>query len=364
MVSAGVPSRIGGVESVVDGLSNFLSSAGVSVTVIGRHHKDFVEECGNRKIIGVRQFDLLPKALQFSNYLNYVSGFRAWRKIRRERFDVLHGGCFFPLLFGKETPLIETFHGTGAGIYFRFKMRLKNYQKFLCMFPDKIVARKCDAVVACSQSVKKELVTFYQADPQRIRVIYNGVDVNKFRIQNKTEARKKLGLPSKKKLGIWVGTDRRRKGLDTAIEAVRGLRGVRLLVVGLAGESDGKIIYFGRVNEATKILLYNCADFLIFPTLYEGFPLVPLEAMACGLPIIISKECPTKEIIKKGVHGLVIDDGKPEHYAEKIEAILNDNTHYEEISLNCRQLAEKYSWENQGKEYLKIYEKLILRSHK
>jgi D-inositol-3-phosphate glycosyltransferase len=363
MVSADVPTNIGGVESFVDELSSFLSSTGVNVTVIGRHYRNFVWYSDNRKIIGVKLFDILPKKLQFPHYADYIYQLKIWRKIRSKDFDLIHGGndnCFLVLLFERDKPLVVTFHGTLAGGYLKMQTKLKPYQKFLTTYPEGIMARKCDVAIACSKYVKNELINLYKADPHKIKVIYHGVNINKFGIQDKRKARKKLGLPSKNKYGIWVGTNPRLKGLATAIETVQRLHGIKLIVVGVTGENDEKIVYFGRVKNLTKrVLLYNSADFFIFPTFYEGFPLAPLEALACGLPIIISEECPTKEIIHEGVHGFVVNERKPECYADKIEVLLNDNKRYQEMSYNCRKLAEKFSWENQGKEYLKIYEKLV-----
>jgi len=116
------------------------------------------------------------------------------------------------------------------------------------------------------------------------------------------------------------------------------------------------VLYRGRVQDFQLFLAhYNAADFLIFPTRFEGFPLVPMEAMACGLPIIISKECPTREIITDGVEGFIVDQRKPEIYAEKILTLLDDYSQDQDISLRCRRLAEKYSWANAGREYLKLY---------
>lgn len=363
MVSADVPTRVGGVEVFVNELSNFLSNIGMDVTVIGRDYRDYVKKTGSQKIIGVRLIDYLPKTLRFAHYADYIYQIKVCRRMPNEHFDLIHGGndnCFFLLLFRKGAPLVVTFHGTLAGGYAQCHVRLKPYQYLLSTYPEKYIAHKCDAAVACSESVKNELVNFYGVDPHKIKVIYHGVDLNKFGVQEKEMARKKLGLPSKNKYGIWVGTNPRLKGLVTAIEAVRRLHGVKLIVVGVTGENDDKVVYFGRVgNLAKKVLLYNSADFFIFPTFYEGFPLAPLEALACGLPVIISKECPTKEILEDGVHGFVVDERKPECYAEKIETLLDDDAFYREISYNCRKLAEKYSWENQGREYLKIYEKLV-----
>jgi glycosyltransferase involved in cell wall biosynthesis len=362
MISANLPSHVGGVESFVDGLSKFLLRAGMNITIIGRDHEDFVKENGTTRTIGIRPFNYMPRALGSSHNIDYVYDFKVWRKMRHYNFDVIHGGnqnCYFPSLFGKGAPLIGTFHGTLAGGYSKLKARLLPYQYFISTIPEKIAARKCDVAVACSQEVKRELLTFYGADYRKIKVIYNGVDIKKFRIQDRGDARRKLGLHQEEKYGIWIGTNPYLKGLNIAVEAVRRSIGVKLLVVGVRGKSDQKVVYFGQIsNLAKRLLLYNCANFMIHPTLYDGFPIVTLEAMACGLPIVISKECPTKEIIKEGLHGFVVNERTPEKYAEKIEILLENERTYQEFSINCRELATKYSWENQGKKYLSIYEKL------
>lgn len=166
-----------------------------------------------------------------------------------------------------------------------------------------------------------------------------------------------MGLSKNKDYVIWVGNNPKVKGLSTAINAVKGLRDVYLIVVGVSGTNFENIIFCGEVQDKAQLCrLYNAASLLILPTLYEGFPLVTLEAMACGLPIVISQECPTKEIINDGLEGFVVNERNPKAYSERIKYILDlDNHNYQEMSFRCRKLAEKYSWENQGKEYLEVY---------
>jgi len=225
---------------------------------------------------------------------------------------------------------------------------------------EEIAARRSDVTIACSKSEKADLVSFYGVDPKKIRVIYNGVDSTRFKPMGKKIARKFLGLPENKNYAIWVGNNPQLKGLPIAIRAVKGVKDLYLLVVGVSGQNFDNVIFWGMVEDKRKLVaLYNAADFLMLPTLYEGFPLVPLEAMACGVPIIISEECPTKEIIHDGVEGFVVQQRKPEIYSEKITALLSDYSKNQETSDSCRKLAERYSWEETGKKYLRLYEQLV-----
>jgi glycosyltransferase involved in cell wall biosynthesis len=176
---------------------------------------------------------------------------------------------------------------------------------------------------------------------------------------DKKKARNILGLPEKKNYAIWVGTNPELKGLPVALKAVKGLKNAYLLVVGISGINSENIISWGKVNDYRLLLiLYNAADFLIFPTMYEGFPLVPLEAMACGIPIIVSKESNMGEIIREGVHGFIVKDRNPLSYKDRIELLINDTEMLNNMAIQCRSLAINYSWEKQAKRYWEIYKRI------
>ncbi|MEM2145353.1 MAG: glycosyltransferase family 4 protein [Candidatus Jordarchaeaceae archaeon] len=342
----------GGVERVVNELSSFLNSYGCKVTVFGRYARDFVETFENYKEIGIKPFDVWPAKLRFAHYEKYSYSLKVWRKIRDERpFDIIHGhgdNCFFPSLFRGETPLIMTFHGI-----LKKALASSGPKTIPLICTEKVAALRCNIAVACSRAVKNELVTLYGVNPQRITVIHNGVDISNFVPEDESRAKRKLKLPLRNKYALWVGTDPIRKGLPKAMKVVEKIPGFRLIVVGLNGKNTQKVIFLGKISESELISAYNAADFLLFPTNYEGFPLVPLEALACGLPIIVSKESNLGEIIEEGVHGFVVKDNDPMSYREKIMRLLSQDL--EEMSFKCRELAVNYSWERQAEKYWKVY---------
>jgi glycosyltransferase involved in cell wall biosynthesis len=354
----------GGLENVVRELTKVLVKNEIHVTVFTcgpRDNKTISQNCIEFQIL---PYNILPSKLGFANYEKYLYSLKVWKKIGDSaNFDIIHGhgdNCLFQALFRNKTPLVTNIHGVKKAYRYRVFGPNSPYTKgprvFPLFWPEEIAAKKSDITVACSKSEKEELVSFYGADPLKIRVIYNGVDTAKFLPMDKKLARKSLGLPEDKNYAIWVGNNPQLKGLDVAIQAVKGLANLYLLVVGVSGNNFGNVIFWGMVENKRKLVaLYNASDFLMLPTLYEGFPLVPLEAMACGLPIIISKECPTKEIIQNGVEGFVIDQRRPENYREQIVALLADPSKNPKTSNECRKLAEKFSWDRIGKEYLKLY---------
>jgi glycosyltransferase involved in cell wall biosynthesis len=365
---SGYYTRASGLNNVVDYLSKFLAKQGVTVTVFNMYLRDFTKKnVKNYKIEAIRPYYILPERLRFALYEAYAYSLRVWRKIiHTDSFDIIHGHgehCFFPAIFRGKIPFIMTFHGLKRAFHYKVygpdSPNLKNPRYFTLFWPEEIAAKKCDLAIVPSKTVKDELINLYKIKPNKIKVIYNGVDTVKFKPFNKMLARKMLQLPENKKYVIWVGNNPEIKGLSMAIKAVRGLKEVYLLVVGVSGINFKNVIYWGEVRDHQLLCtLYNAAELLIFPTVYEGFPLVPLEAMACGLPIVISKECPTKEIIKDGVEGYIVNEREPRLYAEAIKTILDDGALYKKMSLNCRKLAQKYHWENQGKEYLKVYKQM------
>jgi glycosyltransferase involved in cell wall biosynthesis len=353
----------GGLENVVNELSSELAKQGNQVTIFKNSSKDLSIDYRNIRVKELLPYEILPPKLRFANYSQYMYSLKVWKRIKKStHFDVIHGhgdNCFFPVLFRDRTPLVTNIHGVKkayrAKVFGSNSHMVKGPRLLPLFWAEEIAAKRSDITVACSKAERDDLISFYGIKSSKIKVIYNGVDLVKFKPINKQAARKLLGLPENRNYAIWVGNNPYLKGLTTAIKAVKDLKNLSLLVVGVTGKNFGNVLYWGMIQDSQKLCaLYNAADFLIFPTLFEGFPLVPLEAMACGLPIIISKECPTKEIMTDGVEGFVVDQRKPEAYTEKINVLLKDYKK-EETADVCRKLAEQFSWENVGKKYLQLY---------
>jgi len=357
---SGLAKFAGGLENVVDNLSKFLINYhNVSVNIFGRSNQDFIESRPNYKIIGVRPYSFFPPGVGIPHYGKFGYNLKVWQKTRASgQYDIIHGhgdNCFFSSLLRDKTPFLMTFHGTMAKVL-EESSDLRN-RPFL--YAEKAAGIRCDIAVACSRAVKNELTQYYGLSPNKIHVIHNGVDVEKFMPIDKKQARRKLLLPEHNTYALWVGSNPHRKKLATAIRAVENSTCSKLLVIGMTGQNLGKTVFLGKLSEPDLITAYSAADVLLFPTLYEGFPMVPLEALACGLPAIASVQSNLGEIIQEGTHGFVVNGKNSTAYQKKIDQLINNPSLLSELSHKCRALALNYSWQKQTERYWLIYQKLL-----
>jgi UDP-glucose:(heptosyl)LPS alpha-1,3-glucosyltransferase len=177
-------------------------------------------------------------------------------------------------------------------------------------------------IVANSMMVKKQIIEHYAAPEDRIKIIYNGVDLERFSPDNKTrrdEIRKSLGIPNNAKALLFVGSGFERKGLRTLLEAVPLIkdRDIRVVVIGRGdvkkykaiAENKGiadRILFLGARPDIEKF--YAAADIFALPTLYDPFSNATLEAMASGIPAITTKNNGAAELIENGREGYVLDN--------------------------------------------------------
>ena len=172
-------------------------------------------------------------------------------------------------------------------------------------------------VIAVSQRVEHDLVDYYGC-PARIHVIYHGTDLKQFSPQVKSrfrkEARAQYGIAEDEYVFLFVGN--LRKGVRTCIQALSKLDSGFLLCVSgsdpepyrLFAEECGQShrVHFGGLTHQVE-KAYAAADAFVLPTPYDPFALVVSEAMACGLPVIVSREAGVAELIQTGVNGLVLE---------------------------------------------------------
>ncbi|RPH34797.1 glycosyltransferase family 1 protein, partial [bacterium] len=228
-------------------------------------------------------------------------------------------------------------------------------------------------IIACSNLVKNQIVQHYGVEPGRIAVIPNGVA---FQEKNgpesmRTSLRKRWGIPGDDRVLLFVGNEFARKGLQTVLEAMARLAmpDVRLLVVGAGNigpyerltealHLGGRVSFLGSVERPER--LFGIADIFIFPTLYDPCPLVVLEAMAAGVPVVTSRSCGTVEGMTHGLHGIYLDDPTSAgEAAEWIRTLLTDHKLHEQLSLEGRNKAREYCWDAIAARTLEILEKVV-----
>jgi D-inositol-3-phosphate glycosyltransferase len=206
---------------------------------------------------------------------------------------------------------------------------------------EKKLAKQCDRIIVPTQKDKNYLIQYYNAPGDNIRIVPCGVNLDRFKPQDKISARRQLALPVDAPMILYVGRFTPIKGLDRLFESFRcmthPLRSI-LVMVGGDGEQStmsqhlkkkakalqiqNRLVFAGRVDQATLPLYYSAADVLVVPSYYESFGLVALEAMACGTPVVTTSVGGMEEIVKDDVTGHVVTDSDPCHFSRLIEAVL------------------------------------------
>jgi len=178
--------------------------------------------------------------------------------------------------------------------------------------------------------VKREIQAAFGLDDALLPVIYNGIDPALYNPGVRAERqrmRRELGVPEEVPLFLFVGSGYERKGLDRVLEALPA--SCWLLVVGKDKHENryrqlaerrgiaGRVRFIGAQREVRPY--YGAADVFVFPTRYEPFGNVILEAMACGLPVITTNDCGAADLLEEGVNGAVYSADRPEALPDLLE---------------------------------------------
>ena len=226
-------------------------------------------------------------------------------------------------------------------------------------------------IIAISNMVKYNIVQHYGVSPEKIEVIYNGVDLDRFNPDNREKYRREIrvrfGMTEKDFVILFVGSGFERKGVKYLLRAVESIpEPVTVMIVGrgaVKGETmpkRQKIIFCGPQKDIERY--YAAADIFVFPTMYEPFGNVHLEALASGLPVITTKYSGAAEIIADGEQGFVID--RPEDIAslsEKVNYFLQHRDRLASMSRKARKLAEEFSNDKHIGKVLELYENIVSR---
>jgi len=268
-------------------------------------------------------------------------------------------------------PFVLTQHNT----FIEYDGMFDNIERLNDLTIGKETLKEADRIITVSNATK-DYVLSLGAKPEKIKVLHNGVDLVRFRplTGKREEMRRKLGIHQS---SIVVLTVRRlvyKNGIDTLIEgadiAVRKNPKITFLVVGkgpdlnnvqmrirqLGIENNFRLT--GFVKDEDLPFYYNAADFFVLPSKSgEGLPLVALEAMACGLPVIATNVGGISEILMED-YGKLVPSNQPEQLAKAILEFSNIDFSSRKLELRAV-MEEKFSWDKNVEALIGIYEELI-----
>ncbi len=225
------------------------------------------------------------------------------------------------------------------------------------------------AVICISQMVKREIQEAFGLDDTRLPVIYNGIDPQVYNPGVRAErqrVRQELGVPEDVPLFLFVGSGYERKGLDRLLEALPAT--CWLLVVGkdkheksyrqLAERRGiaGRVRFLGAQRDVRPY--YGAADVFVFPTRYEPFGNVILEAMACGLPVVTTTDCGGADLVEDGVNGHVYEGERRDALVVLLER-LSDSDLARRCGDAAAQVASRYDLAVMTRQMVDLYRRLL-----
>jgi glycosyltransferase involved in cell wall biosynthesis len=239
----------------------------------------------------------------------------------------------------------------------------------LLSFPQRIYAKKVmrkavrnsDAIATDSDFSRQELQKFIPTN-KKWNVIYPGVEKNNFSptVDQNTLAftQNKYHLPPQ--FILYVGNLKPHKNLQNVIQALEFLPNIPLVIVGKSFQaphrSHPNVLYLGEVPESDLPNLYRLAEVFVFPSLYEGFGLPPLEAMGCGCPAVVSTHASLPEVCGEGA--LYFDPTEPQEIARVIQNVIQNPQLKTELIEKGRKRIEAFDWDQTARGYMNLFQQL------
>ncbi len=283
----------------------------------------------------------------------------------------LYHGCLnvAPLL--SPVPTVITIHDLA---FIRFPQTFRAYNRIYLDLATRLSARRASRILAVSEHTKREVVGLLGIPPERVIVTPNAARSH-FRPPAPAaieQLRARYGLPER--FVLYVGTLEPRKNLTTLLEAFalvsRSVPDVPLLIGGGKGwmcepifvrleqlNLRDRVKFAGYIPEEELPLWYAAATVFVFPSIYEGFGMPPLEAMACGTPVITSNTSSLPEVV--GDAGLMVAPTDPIALAEAIRRVLVDADLRAELRQRGLVRARRFSWADTAAKTLAAYREVV-----
>ena len=295
----------------------------------------------------------------------YWDQVRVPRQARRDKLDIIFHTKFSLPLFSR-TKTVMALHGAGWFVHPElFKWHSVFYQR--CIMP--LYCWKASGLIANSNLTRDDFVRVLQVNPKKIRTIHLAAD-DRFRPLKAKErlvtVRGKYGLPERFILSVIKHDPR--KNFRNLIEAFRLCRErtkCRLVVVGIGCEKyleeyrlrevglHDDVIFLDWLEQEDLVSLYNLADFLFFPSLYETFGIPVCEAIACGRPVVVAKTGSLPEVA--GEAGVLVDPRNPEEMAEALYSLWTDDSLRAKYAEKACARSKAFRWSKNAEETLEVF---------
>ena len=383
MLSWEYPPRIvGGIARVVHDLSKRLIRDGHDVTVV-TYREGNLPYYENDK--GVEVYRIDNYMISPNNFIDWIMqmNFNMIAKVNELlskglKFDVIHAHDWLVAYAAKtlknsyDIPLVATIHATESG---RNKGIHDDTQRYI-NDTEWMLTYESSEVIVNSNYMKNELQRLFGLPYEKINVVPNGININSFNgIERDYNFRRQYAADNEKII-LFMGRLVYEKGIQHLIDAMPKIlsnyNDVKLIVAGKGGMLDElkakvdflglsqKVYFTGYLNSKQVPKMYKCADISVFPSTYEPFGIVALEAMLAGVPTVVSDTGGLNEIIDHGVNGMKSYTGNANSLADSILTLLFDQQLCSEITKNAKQkVKNEYNWTKLAQDTHFVYQKAI-----
>lgn len=376
------PRVVGGIARVVHDLSHKLVNEGHEVTVVTYRDGNvpYYEDDDGVDVYRVDNF-----MISSNNFIDWVMqlNFNMIAKVgeiisEKGNFDVIHAHDWLTAYAGKtlkyayNTPLVSTIHATEAGRNSGIHGDMQRYINDT----EWMLTYESSEVIVNSNYMKNELQRLFGLPYEKINVIPNGVNLNLFNdVQKDYDFRRRFAMDNEKII-LFIGRLVYEKGIQTLVSAMPKIlanyHDSKLIIAGKGGMLDelkaqvnslglGNKVYFtGHLASKDVQKMYKCADVSVFPSTYEPFGIVALEAMLSGTPVVVSDIGGLNEIVDHGINGMKSYAGNANSLADSILSLLFDPKLCDTVTQNAKaKVKAEYNWTKIADNTHLAYEKAI-----
>ncbi len=370
--------HVGGIERVVYEQGKRLINKKYDLTVLT--HRNYTPSQYVYDGIKVRCYDALNVGFRLgipypipniTSYKTFLEAVKSSSIIHAHGHPYLSSFAVAKLSKRYKKPFILTQHNT----FIEYNGIWDNIERLNDLAVGKQTLKAAKKIIAISGATKNYVLSL-GADPEKVEVIYNGVDLDRFKpiVNARAQVRKKLGIPDDAVVAATVRRLVYKNGIDTLLESakitIQNNRKLIYLIIGKGPDlNDVKaktaqlgieknFVLAGFVSDEDLPSYYNAADFFILPSKSgEGLPLVALEAMACGLPLVATNVGGIREVTVDG-YGRIVPPNNPQALAEA--ALDFANTKLDRLREPLRLIMmKKHSWDSNVERLMKVYEEII-----
>ena len=380
------PRIVGGIARVVHDLSKRLIKDGHEVTVVTYRDNTNVPEYDHDKGGNVSRVDTYMihrnNCIDWIMQLNFNLVSKATEIINKEGgFDVIHAHDWLVTYAAKtlknayNIPIVATIHATEAGRNSGIHDETQRYINDT----EWLLTYEATEVIVNSNFMKNDIHRLFGLPFEKINVIPNGINLSNFTGIERDYDFRRLYAMDNEKIIVYVVILVYVKGIQHLIAAMPKIlsnyHDAKLIIAGRGGMMDelkaearnlglGNKVYFtGYLDSKQVQKMYKCADVAVFPSTYEPFGIVALEAMLAGVPTVVSDVGGLNEIVNHGVDGMKSYAGNPNSIADSVTALLYDHQLAANVSKKAKQkVKEQFNWEKIAQDTHFTYEKAICQT--